>query len=178
MDVGGYMAWVTGGAVIVLLGEVGVGKTSIARRLVYGKFGDLYASTIGVDIYQYEVLPSPCAEPFQFLVWDTDGSYGDSVFRQVYARQAQAALIVSDASRPSTVDSMLKLCELFSENVPGRYYAHVVNKLDLADHEAIPALEERLKRTKVPYRLTSAKEGRDVSETFARAAAEILKLEG
>ncbi len=59
---------------IMLLGEIGVGKTSIARRLVFGKFGDVYKATIGVDLYRYEVVPSPADEPFHFLVWDTDGS--------------------------------------------------------------------------------------------------------
>ena len=34
-----------------------------------------------------------------------DGSYGENIFRQVYAKQAQAALIVGDVSRPSTIDA-------------------------------------------------------------------------
>ena len=163
---------------ILLLGEVGVGKTSIARRLVYGKYGDVYAATIGVDVYRYEVTPSPRSEPFQFLVWDTDGSYGENVFRQVYARQAQAAIVVADVSRPSTIETMFRLAALFADNVPGRFFAHVVNKIDLADDATMQPLQDRLVAARVPFALTSAKLGSDVTETFAKAAAEIVKLEG
>ncbi len=163
---------------ILLLGEVGVGKTSIARRLVFDKYGDIYAATIGVDIYRYELSPSPGPQPFQFLVWDTDGSYGEGIFRQVYAKQVQAALAIADISRPSTIDTMLRLAALFADNVPGRFFAHIVNKIDLADAEMIAAARARLVAAKVPFSLASAKDGIEVRETFARAAADILKLEG
>lgn len=163
---------------ILLVGEVGVGKTSIARRLVFDKYGDLYAATIGVDIYRYEVKPSPAAMPFQFLVWDTDGSYGDGVFRQVYARQAQAALAIGDISRPSTLATMHRLAGLFAESAPGRFFAHIVNKTDLADADTRARVEAELQASKVPFAMTSAKDGTEVREAFARAAAEILKLEG
>lgn len=163
---------------ILLVGEVGVGKTSIARRLVFDRFGDVYAATIGVDIYRYEVKPSPAAVPFQFLVWDTDGSYGEGIFRQVYARQAQAALAIGDISRPSTLDTMVRLAALFAENAPGRFFAHIVNKTDLADAETIASVQSRLGASKVPHAMTSARDGTQVRESFARAAVEILKLEG
>lgn len=163
---------------ILLVGEVGVGKTSIARRLVFDKYGDIYAATIGVDIYRYEVLPSPGGVPFQFLVWDTDGSYGEGIFRQVYAKQAQAALAIGDISRPSTLETMFRLAALFAETAPGRFIAHIVNKTDLADAETIAGVRARLDASKVPHAMTSAKEGTQVREAFARAAVEILKLEG
>ena len=82
---------------ILLLGEMGVGKTSIARRLKFNTFGDRYKATIGADIYAYDVLPAPLGIEFEFLIWDTDGSYGEGVFRQYYAQQAEAAMIVADA---------------------------------------------------------------------------------
>lgn len=162
---------------IMLLGEIGVGKTSIARRLAFDKFGDVYKATIGVDLYRYEVTPPPGGVEFQFLVWDTDGSYGEAIFRQFYARQAQAAMIVADVSRPSTIDSMLRLGELFADTLPGRYFAHVLNKLDLVDNEPAADLTARLVATKVPLFTTSAKTGRDVQDAFHLAAAAIIKLE-
>ena len=85
---------------IMLLGEIGVGKTSIARRLSFDVFDEDYKATIGSDIYVYEVEPAPDGVPFKFVVWDTDGKFGNVIFKSVYIKEAQAAIIVGDVSRP------------------------------------------------------------------------------
>ena len=162
---------------ILLLGEVDVGKTSIARRLKFNSFGDSYKATIGADIYAYDVVPPPEGTPFKFLIWDTDGSYGAGIFRQYYAQQAQAAMIVADVSRPSTIDTMVELGRLCADVIPGRYFAHVLNKMDLLEETAAEDLIGRLKATKVPLYLTSALSGIGVAAAFATAATEIVKLE-
>ncbi len=162
---------------ILLLGEIGVGKTSMARRLVFGTFGDSYKATIGVDIYTYDVAPPPNGTPFKFLVWDTDGSYGETVFRQYFARQAQAAMIVSDITRPTTVETMLRLGKLFADVAPGRFFGHVLNKTDLVDANAADDLAARIAETKVPLYRTSALSGDNVAGAFSTAALEIMKLE-
>lgn len=162
---------------ILMLGEIGVGKTSISRRLAFGTFGDNYKATIGVDIYSYDVKPDPEGLAFKFLVWDTDGSHGESIFRQYYARQAQAAMIVADVTRPSTIETMLQLGRLFADVMPGRYYAHVLNKVDLAADPATTEALERLKSSRVPLFRTSALSGERVTSAFHDAAVEIIKLE-
>ena len=162
---------------IMLLGEIGVGKTSIARRLVFDKFGDLYKATIGVDVYRYEVIPSPATSPFHFLVWDTDGSYGEGIMRQFYTQQAQAALVVADVSRPSTVDTMVTLANQFREHSPGRYVAMVLNKLDLVDQKPPHDVMARLTGSNIEVAVTSARDGTNIANTFHQAASEILKLE-
>lgn len=162
---------------ILLLGEIGVGKTSIARRLVFGKFGDSYKATIGVDVYTYDVAPPPSGIAFKFLVWDTDGSYGEQIFRQFYARQAQAAMIIADITRPSTIDTMLKLGRQFQDIVPGRYFAHVLNKTDLLETNEAEDIRGRIMARKVPLFETSAKSGANVAAAFSKAASEIIKLE-
>jgi len=42
------------------------------------------------------VVPSPTEEPFRFVIWDTDGNFGETIFRSVYMREAHAALIVGE----------------------------------------------------------------------------------
>ncbi len=48
---------------VMLLGEIGVGKSSLARRLVFDKFEFDYKPTIGVDIYRYDVPAGRRAPP-------------------------------------------------------------------------------------------------------------------
>lgn len=162
---------------VLMLGDIGVGKTSISRRLSFGHFGDSYKATIGVDIYSYDVKPEPEGAPFKFLVWDTDGSHGESIFRQYFARQAQAAMIVADITRPSTVESMLNLGRLYEDVMPGRYYAYILNKADLEEDPAVTEIRQRVEATKVPLFRTSALSGANVAEAFHAAAVEIIKLE-
>lgn len=162
---------------ILMLGEIGVGKTSISRRLAFGTFGENYKATIGVDIYSYDVKPDPEGMAFKFLVWDTDGSHGESIFRQYYARQAQAAMIVCDVTRPSTLETMLQLGRLYADVMPGRYFAFVLNKVDLVEDPATTQSLEKLRSSKIPLFRTSAMSGENVTAAFHKAAVEIIKLE-
>ncbi len=162
-------------AKILLLGEIGVGKTSIARRLVFDQFDGSYKATIGTDIYRYEVTPSPVDGPFHFVVWDTDGNFGDTIFRHVYARQADAAVIVGDVNRSTTLEAVARLGAGFMDAFPGRPVTYIVNKIDLLEPGAPPDLPDALKTAGVPIVLTSAKTGEHIKQAFHEAAAIVAR---
>ena len=156
---------------IMLLGEIGVGKTSIVRRLAFDRFDGIYKATLGTDVYRYEVEPPPGAEPFHFIVWDTDGNFGNSIFQHVYVKQAHAALIIGDVSRRTTLDHMVKLGEGFMDALPGRPFSYVINKVDLlapGDHLDLPP---GLSSDEFPTIRTSAKTGEHVRRAFHDLAA-------
>ena len=106
---------------IMLLGEIGVGKSSIARRLVFDRFEGDYKPTIGVDVYSYDVEPGSGApeEGTRFVIWDTDGNFGETILSHVYIKEAAAALIVGDVTRRSTLQRMVELGNKFMEAMPG-----------------------------------------------------------
>lgn len=160
---------------IMLLGEIAVGKTSIARRLEFQMFDENYKATIGSDLYHYKVEPSPAPEPFQFIVWDTDGSYGETIFRHVYMKEAHAAMIVGDITRPQTIDAMLRLGEMFYDIMPGRYCGFILNKIDLAEAGREPDVTARIRKLAGELARTSAKSGEGIAEAFARAARSIVR---
>lgn len=162
---------------ILLLGEMEVGKTSIANRLRFDLFKSSYKSTIGMDIHRYDVEPGPDGKRFQFLICDTDGNFEDVLFRDRHVRGAQAAIIVGDLTRRETLEAQLRLATKFSEAKPGRYLAGVLNKNDLT--EEIPADEDYLpaglKEPFFPVTRTSAKTGENVKRTFHEAADTIVR---
>jgi Ras-related protein Rab-5C len=162
-------------AKILLLGEIGVGKTSIARRLVFEQFDGSYKATIGTDIYRYEVVPSPVAGPFHFVVWDTDGNFGETMFRHVYARQAEAAMIIADVTRPTTIEAAAALGTGFIDTFPGRALTYVVNKLDLIADAKRPELPAAIENSGAGIVWTSAKTGDNVREAFHATAAVIAR---
>lgn len=159
---------------VILLGEIGVGKSSLARRLVLDRFETRYTPTLGVDVYHYEVVPPPVQGPIRLIVWDTDGNFGDAIFEHPYIREAAAAFIVGDITRHATLETMLKLRHGFRNSFPGRYDAFIVNKLDLADG-TLPKLPPELDNGRAHVFHTSAKTGDNVRRAFHDGAATILR---
>jgi small GTP-binding protein len=165
---------------LMLLGEIGVGKTSLIRRLVAGRFESEYKSTFGVELYR---VPMTRAGPngdqaIELIVWDTDGHFGQSIFRHVYIKGASAALIIGDLKRRATLESMVALAECFQEALPGRHFSFIANKVDLVSGGETVELPTKLREARQPVLLTSAKTGANVEDTFIQAATSILRREG
>lgn len=158
---------------LMLLGEIGVGKSSLARRLVFNKFEFDYKPTIGVDVYRY-IVPADDAQPgMTLIIWDTDGNFGDAIFRHIYMKEAAGALIIGDLSRRETLRTMQKLGEGFAESFPGRYLGYIANKADLVTDAEAPILPAFLAAAGTSVVQTSAKSGARVQEAFIHAAATI-----
>ena len=121
-------------AKVMLLGDIGVGKTSLAKRFVFDKFDADYKTTIGVDVLTHDVDLGPECENarLRMVLWDTDGDFGSRIFETVYLAGASGAIVVADATRPATLVKMAALARRFDEAFPGRHVLRIVNKIDLA----------------------------------------------
>jgi GTPase SAR1 family protein len=162
---------------ILLLGEIGVGKTSLVRRLVLDELPSDYRPTMGVDLYRYQLAGSGGREAVDLVIWDIDGNYGQSIFRHVYSKGASGALIIGDLSRRPTLDMMVELAEGFQEAMPGRHFSFVLNKLDLVPSKAEAGLPEALRAARQPFLWTSAVTGANVRLAFEAAGAAIVRRE-
>lgn len=158
---------------VMLLGEIGVGKSSLAQRLVFDRFSREYKPTIGVEVYRYAVAAADASgEPLSLIIWDTDGNFGDAIFRHVYMKQASAAVIVGDQSRPDTVDAMARIARGFAEALPGRVVHFILNKSDLGpiDDTLLKGLPSGLELTR-----TSALQGAEVEAAFRKLAGDVVR---
>ncbi len=164
---------------ILLLGEIGVGKTSLVRRLVLDELPTDYRPTMGVDLYRRMVtgLGKGGRESLDLVIWDIDGNYGQSIFRHVYSKGASGALIIGDLTRRPTLELMVDLARSFQEAMPGRQFSFVLNKLDLLASKADADLPEALKTARQPFIWASAKSGTNVGPAFASLAEAILRRE-
>ncbi len=160
---------------VMLLGEIGVGKSSLIRRLVFDKFDYDYKPTLGVDIYRYEVPESTERKAMSLIVWDTDGNMGQAIFKHIYMRQAAGALILGDVTRRDTLRTMLDLGQGFRDAFPGRQFSYLVNKFDLLTKDEPPDLPEGLTTATVPVIQTSAKTGHNVNDAFLDIASAIQR---
>ncbi len=158
---------------IMLLGEIGVGKSSIVQRLVFDRFNFEYKPTIGVDIYRYEIPDRPGRPAVSLIVWDTDGNFGDSIFKHIYIKEAAGAVIVGDVSRPQTLETLSGLAEGFRDAMPGRPMALVANKCDLLASGNVVEVPPRVQRSAAPFYRTSAMTGSNVKHVFDELAGVI-----
>ncbi len=159
-------------AKVMLLGEIGVGKSSLARRFVFDRFEGEYKSTIGVDILSHEIMLAD-GRILKLMLWDTDGDFGAKIFETVYIKGASGALIVSDATRPATLAKAARLAAGFADAFPGRPLRVIVNKIDLAELE--PAAFSGAGLAPDDVVRTSARTGEGVAGLFESMGADIVR---
>jgi small GTP-binding protein len=125
---------------VMILGSARVGKTSLTKRLVFDRFDAEYKSTIGVNILSHEIiLGEDCANAaMRLILWDTDGNFESHIFTSAHVAGASGAVIVSDISRPETMQVAVDFCARFAAKFPGRPIRPIINKVDLvADPAAV-----------------------------------------
>ncbi|HEY0123632.1 MAG TPA: Rab family GTPase [Rhizobium sp.] len=166
-------------AKVMLLGDMGVGKTSILYRLVHDRFDGQYKTTLGVEVLSYDVpaLAIDGGEPMRLVLWDTDGDFGTRIFDTVYVAGASAAIIVADVTRPQTVTRMNELASGFESRFPGRPYKALVNKIDLAEAAGSTAQIEKLAQSNIKsnIKFVSAKTSTGIAEAFAELGETIRR---
>ncbi|XP_023406390.1 ras-related protein Rab-32 isoform X1 [Loxodonta africana] len=92
---------------VLVIGELGVGKTSIIKRYVHQLFSQHYRATIGVD-FALKVLNWDSKTLVRLQLWDIAGQERFGNMTRVYYKEALGAFIVFDISRSSTFEAVLK----------------------------------------------------------------------
>ncbi|XP_056140165.1 ras-related protein Rab-32-like [Lampris incognitus] len=92
---------------VLVVGDLGVGKTSIIKRYVHQIFSQHYRATIGVD-FALKVLHWDADTVVRLQLWDIAGQERYGNMTRVYYREAVGALVVFDVTRASTFDAVLK----------------------------------------------------------------------
>ncbi|XP_023219779.1 ras-related protein Rab-32-like [Centruroides sculpturatus] len=92
---------------ILVIGELGTGKTSIIKRYVHQFFSHHYRATIGVD-FALKVLNWDSNTLIRLQLWDIAGQERFGNMTRVYYKEAVGAFIVFDVTRAATFDAVLK----------------------------------------------------------------------
>ncbi|MEM7117645.1 MAG: Rab family GTPase [Chloroflexota bacterium] len=157
---------------VCFLGEFAVGKTSLIRRFVEGKFEEKYLSTIGVAVSRKSVQLDN--HTVKLLIWDLAG--GDDYSNSSYLLGAAGGLISCDLTRVDTLDALTAYHQQLRRVNPKAKVVLIANKVDLEAERAIPeadltAVAEQLN---APLFYTSAKTGQNVEEAFSSLAEQVL----
>ena len=145
-----------------MVGDFGVGKTSLVKRFVDNSFSEEYLSTIGVSISKKNLNESI------LMLWDIEGNTEfKPVFKQ-YLLGAKGFIVVGDVTRKDTIDAIAKHIELCHSVVKDAPISVALNKSDMKH----VLNQEELKRIKsispsiINVLKTSAKNGDAVLDIF------------
>ena len=121
---------------VLIVGEPGVGKTSIVARYVHGMFSGHYKSTIGVD-FALKSIQWNSKLRIDLQLWDLAGQERLGTQINIYFREAMGALCVYDASRDETKAQVAAWKQHLNEKVShGSQHVEIpcimiANKMDL-----------------------------------------------
>ena len=103
---------------ICLLGDVSVGKTSIASRFCKNSFNENYINTIGGAYQQQNIVLNNGAK-IKLHIWDTSGQDRFRSMTNLYYRDAQVAILTYDITNEqsfSSIDFWIKELKYKVEN--------------------------------------------------------------
>lgn len=169
---------------VCLVGDFGVGKTSLIRQFVDRQFSDQYLSTVGVKISRKLVSMSDATQEMkqlQLIVWDIEGSTRFKAIAPTYLQGAKGAVIVADVTRESSIQNLEDHVQLFRSVCPKSSLIIALNKIDLMEdneREGIfQGISTKFSNLKIPIYTTSAKTGENVDKIFQSLAIQMLVLE-
>ena len=155
---------------VVLIGESGVGKTSIISQFTKGIFNPDLMSTNGATFSTKKKEFKESNKILSFEIWDTAGQEKYRSLAKMFFKDAAVALIVYDVtSKKSFEEIKAYWMDLVKENGPKKVIMYIVgNKIDLSEKEVVNEDEARAfaENENVNFWLTSAKNSTGIDELF------------
>jgi len=119
---------------ILVVGDLGSGKTSFIHRYVNGTFSSTYRATIGVD-FALKTLRHENKLNIRLQLWDIAGQERFGHMTRVYYKEAVGAMIVYDVTREKTFQAVPKWKDDIDENLANIPVLLLANKCDLLEKE-------------------------------------------
>lgn len=163
-------------AKLVLLGDQGVGKSSIALRFVRGQFTEHSEATVGAAFLTQTVQVQ--GQNLKFDIWDTAGQERYHSLAPMYYRGAQAAIVVYDINNSNTFNRAVTWVKELRQQATGNIVIVLAgNKADLAaEHRAVSTEDARAfaEENGLIFAEASAKTGLAVNEMFMMIAHKMV----
>uniref|UniRef100_UPI00398D6A5B Rab5 n=1 Tax=Leishmania donovani TaxID=5661 RepID=UPI00398D6A5B len=161
---------------LVLLGESGVGKSSVVQRLMKDAFSEKLNSTVGASFFRYTSNVDDDTA-VHFDIWDTAGLERFKSLASMYYRGAAAALVVFDIVSADTFEKARYWIRELQANSPETVVMLVGNKKDLESERQVSLADAQQSAGEMGamYHETSARSGDGVRDAFHAVAAKLIE---
>ncbi|KAI8833480.1 ras family-domain-containing protein [Chytriomyces cf. hyalinus JEL632] len=169
---------------VIILGDSGVGKTSLMNQYVNRKFTNQYKATIGADFLTKDVEID--GKNVTTQIWDTAGQERFQSLGVAFYRGADCCVLVFDVNNSKSFDQLDSWRDEFllqaSPRDPDNFpFVVLGNKVDLEESRRQVSQKRALawcqQKGKIPYFETSAKEAINVDMAFQTMAKNALDQE-
>ena len=158
---------------IVLIGESGVGKTSIICQFIDQVFADDRQSTIG-GTFSTKIVKWGEGKELRLEIWDTAGQERYRSVTNMFYKDATAAILVYDITSKYTYEELKKYwVKQVKETSPKNIIlAIIANKADLIENEEVDEEEARefAQKNNALFAVTSAKNNSGINDLFIEIA--------
>ena len=166
---------------IVILGDSGVGKTTILQQYLNGKVTGQSKPTIGADFSKKEILIDNTVVTLQ--IWDTAGQEKFQSLGYAFYRGADCCALVYDITNTQSFDSLARWRDGFIENAgpqdPQSFpFVCLGNKIDQEPERQVSTAKGQQwarENNDMLFYETSAIDGTSVEEAFIEMARAALK---
>jgi len=161
---------------LVLVGDGGVGKTTLVKRHLTGEFEKKYIPTLGVEVNPLKFVTQ--YGPIIFNVWDTAGQEKFGGLRDGYYIKGQCAIIMFDVTSrityknvPNWHRDIARVCE----NIP---IVLVGNKVDVKDRQVKARQIQFHRKRNLQYYDVSARSNYNFEKPFLWLARRLTHQPG
>lgn len=170
---------------IIIIGDEGVGKTSLSLRSTTGTFKKSYSPTIGFDIFTFAIKINDF--PIKLQIWDTCGQEEFSSSTPSLYKDTALAIVVYSVDNIRSFENLdFWVNEVRNNSRPDTIIFMVGNKGDLTDRRVVSKREGEKKKEDKNFGFfceTSAKIGFNVNLLFEKISVKlyekyVLKLDG
>jgi len=160
---------------LLIIGDAGVGKSSILVRFADNIFTPSYITTIGVDFKIRTIELN--GQKIKLQIWDTAGQERFRTITATYYRGAHGVLVVFDVTEPQTFLNVKKWLSEISNHCDDVPRVLVGNKLDAPNRVVDQKdAETYANQQNIKYFETSAKTNIGVEEMFTEITRQALDL--
>uniref|UniRef100_A0A7E4V248 Ras-related protein Rab-32 n=1 Tax=Panagrellus redivivus TaxID=6233 RepID=A0A7E4V248_PANRE len=159
---------------VIVLGDSGVGKTSLVEQFVNRRFKDRHVETIGMDILSKAVTVGGTDAKLE--IWDTAGQERFRSIAHNYYRGADCCVLVLDLTRHKSLSNLENWQEEFLYRSDVNYdndfpFVVLANKLDAENLRTVSDYEIKKvckKLGNLPFFYVSSKDVESVDKAFAK----------
>ncbi|KAL7411364.1 hypothetical protein BDY24DRAFT_443256 [Mrakia frigida] len=102
---------------VCVIGDSGVGKTSLRNKYISKRFSQSYKATIGCDFVSH-TIPISEEENVSLAIWDTAGQERFASLSSAFFRSSDAAIFVYDRTNPRSLQNIKRWFGEFVDRCP------------------------------------------------------------